>query len=164
MSVVQLLGERYLWADALCIVQDDNEMKHDQIKDMVSIFANATITIMALQGEDANYGLPGFRNLTLPRKVTQESFRLANSYDVVHLRGPDATRAWFKRGWTYQEAMFFLAMTRFGGNVHAVFSKKTSIPYPEIGSWETAEIPGLLFSPTSHSPPLSPTLALIRTA
>lgn len=66
MLVVQLLGERYLWVDAVCIVQDDEDMKHGQIKDMVSIYDNASITIMAHQGEDANYGLRGLRGISLP--------------------------------------------------------------------------------------------------
>lgn len=41
------LGFRYVWIDALCIVQDDNEGKIAEIMNMSTIYKNATATIMA---------------------------------------------------------------------------------------------------------------------
>jgi hypothetical protein len=73
---------------------------------MVSVFANASITIIAQQGEDANYGLHGLRGISLPRQISQGSFRLDKGYEVVHLRKPDTSSPWFRRGWTYQEGLF----------------------------------------------------------
>jgi hypothetical protein len=106
MSVVQLLGEQYLWVDALCIVQDDKRMKHDQIKDMAFIFANASITIMAHQGEDVNYGLRDLRGISLPRQISQEWFKVQNGYEMIQLCKPKKIYTWFQRGWTYQEVLF----------------------------------------------------------
>ena len=71
-----LLKERYLWVDALCIVQDDEQMKYDQINNMASIFANSCITIIAAEGEDANHGLRGLRGISKPRMLEQEVVRL----------------------------------------------------------------------------------------
>ncbi len=61
MLLVHRIGERYLWVDSLCIMQDDANVKHDQIAAMNTIYATAVLTIIMASGEDANYGLPGLR-------------------------------------------------------------------------------------------------------
>jgi len=47
IGIPNLLGERYLWVDRLCIVQDDAATKHSQIHHMSSIYANAHFTLVA---------------------------------------------------------------------------------------------------------------------
>ncbi len=59
MAVVSMMGERYLWTDNLCIVQDDPAWKHLQISQMDLIYSHAILTIVALSGTNANEGLPG---------------------------------------------------------------------------------------------------------
>lgn len=64
------LGFRYLWVDALCIVQDD-DMENDRlINQMHQIYNAAVATIVAYPGHHADDPLPGIsqaRNLTLNR-------------------------------------------------------------------------------------------------
>jgi len=55
------MGERYLWVDALCIIQDDSMDKEWQIARMGSIYSSAVFTIVAACGVDADAGLPGVR-------------------------------------------------------------------------------------------------------
>lgn len=53
------LGERYLWVNSLCITQDDPITQKQQIDIMDSIYASATLTIVAAAGDHADSGLPG---------------------------------------------------------------------------------------------------------
>jgi hypothetical protein len=66
-SVASLLGERYLWINALCIVQDDEETKLREINNMISIYANASVTIIAKDGYSVHYGLRGLQGVSQPR-------------------------------------------------------------------------------------------------
>lgn len=58
MKLVADIGETYLWTDLLCIIQDDPS-KADQIKAMDLIYSNSILTIVALAGPNADFGLPG---------------------------------------------------------------------------------------------------------
>lgn len=53
MTLVSALGERYLWVDALCIVQDDEEDPAMQVENMDSIYAGALLTTIAAADESA---------------------------------------------------------------------------------------------------------------
>jgi hypothetical protein len=54
IKLVADLGERFLWVDRLCIVQDDHSAKHSQLAAMATIYGKAYFTIIAAQGVDAN--------------------------------------------------------------------------------------------------------------
>lgn len=58
ITLVSELGERYLWIDSLCIVQDDETVKHGQVTNTDAIYGNASFTIIAAGGEDAGV-VPG---------------------------------------------------------------------------------------------------------
>lgn len=106
MGVVNMLGERYLWVDSLCIVQDDKEEVRDQIKNMASIFANACVTIVAAQGIDAQSGLRGVRSVSHARDLPPRIFKFGHQ-SIVHRRwNPYAVTKWEQRGWTFQEDLF----------------------------------------------------------
>jgi hypothetical protein len=51
------LGVRYLWIDALCIIQDSTEDWLEESGKMGSIFANALLTLVAAAGEHSEAGL-----------------------------------------------------------------------------------------------------------
>ena len=62
--VVEMLGERYLWVDALCILQDDQDDLAEQIPAMGQVYTRSLVTIMAAASTDSNCGLPGVSTQT----------------------------------------------------------------------------------------------------
>lgn len=70
MKLVNLLGQRYLWVDRLCICQDDAQTKHSQLHLMGDIYSNVYLTIIAANGWDADHGLRGIRGVTDARQLS----------------------------------------------------------------------------------------------
>jgi hypothetical protein len=97
------LGFRYLWVDSLCITQDDEENKLNDINQMVSIYSCAAITIVAADGSNASHGLRGTGES--PRhKAPQEILNMTPCHQVAVTHNPNMMqKAYFRRGWTFQE-------------------------------------------------------------
>jgi Heterokaryon incompatibility protein (HET) len=47
MFLTGWLGMKYFWCDRLCIIQDDGDIRMDQVKQMGEIYARAYCTIIA---------------------------------------------------------------------------------------------------------------------
>lgn len=119
MKVCAQLGERYLWADRLCIIQDDAGDKENQIDAMGDIYSSAHLVLAITHGDSMDFGIPGIGHA---REVVQ------HHEDISGLRVTNLTReiegdslaVWHTRGWTYQEAV--LAKRRlYFTNVRAFF-------------------------------------------
>ncbi len=100
------IGCRYLWVDALCLLQDSEEEKQAQINRMDEIYAHAMLTIVAAAGIDAWEGLPGVRR---DSRTVRHSERQMSGIKLS-LRTPHQYRrwairqsGWYKRAWTLQE-------------------------------------------------------------
>jgi hypothetical protein len=111
IELTRLLGERYLWIDALCISQDV-ETRSAQIANMSRIYENALLTIVAAGGSDADAGLCG---LSAVREKSESSayYKLNASVDgvLIAVTTPIPTSSllsskWNTRGWTFQERLF----------------------------------------------------------
>lgn len=57
IEVATGLGYRYLWIDAICIVQDDDEDWKQEAPRMAVVYGNATCTIHATDAPDSDRGL-----------------------------------------------------------------------------------------------------------
>ncbi|WPB02501.1 uncharacterized protein RHO25_007137 [Cercospora beticola] len=108
IQVVQAIGERYLWADRLCIIQDSPDDKAIQLTQMDNIYRRAVLTIVAaasaLDGTDK--GLPGVRKGT--RRVQQAKATIRQDFRLIQTRASVLDTAiwhsrWSTRAWTYQE-------------------------------------------------------------
>ncbi|KAL4746953.1 heterokaryon incompatibility protein-domain-containing protein [Aspergillus terricola var. indicus] len=98
------IGERYLWADMLCIIQDDPEDLQTQVKAMGEIYPSATIVLVASYGNSMEFGIPGIGH---PRNAVQQNADIAGLRvtNVLREADEDPFNVWPTRGWTYQEAV-----------------------------------------------------------
>ncbi|KAK4498994.1 hypothetical protein PRZ48_009505 [Zasmidium cellare] len=106
MDVVARLGERFLWADRLCIVQDDPRDKRIQINQMDTVYRYATLTIVAAGTSKgtSDPGLPGIRPGT--RKISQATAEIKGLHFLETNSYLDETISksrWHSRAWTFQE-------------------------------------------------------------
>ncbi len=61
ITLTQRLGPRYLWVDALCLLQNDSADLDRGVNVMDLIYEQAWLTIIAGYGHNADAGLPGVR-------------------------------------------------------------------------------------------------------
>ncbi|KAJ9613522.1 hypothetical protein H2200_003464 [Cladophialophora chaetospira] len=104
IQLVRNIGERYLWVDSLCIVQDDDSDKLGQLAIMGDIFHYAYLVVVASVGSDAYAGLPGVG----PRKrCTWQHSEVIDGIPFITtqpaVRGALKSSVWNRRGWTFQE-------------------------------------------------------------
>ncbi|KAF2165504.1 hypothetical protein M409DRAFT_24356 [Zasmidium cellare ATCC 36951] len=95
MFLTGFLGQRYLWCDRLCIVQDDPRSKHSQVQQMAYIYARSFCTIIALDNLSADSGIHGLPTLS---RLADHEKKLA-TVDVEKC-------LWPARAWTFQEELF----------------------------------------------------------
>ena len=100
------IGERYLWADILCIDYEDEEATNRELNAMGAIYAGAIITIIS----DSPEGLLGLQGVSSPRKAKQISVPFKSSLlindELVHSIGGEGAHEYRKRAWTDQEYLF----------------------------------------------------------
>lgn len=108
MGLCRNLELRYLWVDALCIRQDNEEDKLEQIRQMDAVYGNAFLTVVQASADpntDANSPLAGLSPGS--RRVQQEEAVIQGNRVILTLRPPFSTAIeqskWYTRGWTLQE-------------------------------------------------------------
>jgi hypothetical protein len=98
------IGFQYLWVDRYCIDQNDSLDKHNQIRQMDIIYANARVTIIAPTRLPEN-GLPRVAGV---ERSSQPCFDISSHRIGRTLHDPmslvDGSK-WATRGWTYQEGL-----------------------------------------------------------
>lgn len=105
IDFAEILGERYLWVDALCILQGSHASTAEQLRIMGVIYANATITIVAADG-DASDGLLGIKGVSKSRQFKQTVIPFGDEKIIVRNTGifsMDSGTPYYDRAWPYQE-------------------------------------------------------------
>ncbi|KAH7069813.1 heterokaryon incompatibility protein-domain-containing protein [Paraphoma chrysanthemicola] len=115
IRIVRSISIKYLWVDALCIVQDDTLDVSRQIGAMAGIYGDAYVTIVASSASCASEGYlhshqVSKKSVNLPFRVSQEDFGIIGAQ-------PSSQPQWIQRGiptklepineraWTLQEQM-----------------------------------------------------------
>jgi hypothetical protein len=109
MKLCALTGQKYLWVDRVCIIQDDLENKGQHLNAMAEIYAKAEFTIVAADGSHADYGLSGMGRRVEERRKHLIPFPTKTMVDeTTNTAGQDrfSGKAWSSRAWTYQEHVF----------------------------------------------------------
>ncbi|KAI1343832.1 HET-domain-containing protein [Xylariaceae sp. FL0016] len=105
------MGERYLWTDRFCIIQDDDSTKAEQIRGMDRVYNLATFTIAAALNDRSAGGLPGFARCPRDRLSSLTSPPLSADCETRtirkrrHIDYVINDSLWNKRGWTFQERL-----------------------------------------------------------
>ena len=147
MTVTATLGENYLWVDSLCIIQDDEKDMAEYIPAMASIYGDAVLTIIDVDGEEANHGLPGIRPGS--RRLQPDCFEIKGTKLVQALDQPVASfpinsSRWASRGWTFQESI--LSSRRLMFTAEQVYWECNKAIWREDSFWESAEVPPIFRS------------------
>lgn len=140
IKLCQMLGERYLWTDALCIMQDEvmydsgsgawtNADKAAQIPSMNAIYGASVLTLIAACGADSNAGLPGVHGPVSTRR-TQIVGTIGDQTYVALQEDPMTSfwaSKWAQRAWTFQE---FLLSKR-----HLIFLPDQTVFHCSVSAW-----------------------------
>ncbi|KAI1124103.1 heterokaryon incompatibility protein [Nemania abortiva] len=117
---MQKLGERYIWVDSLCIVQDSYDTKMDLIRNMDIIYGEAVCTIIAHGSMDASASLPGvWEGTRRPCRVTTTRELGEHNTEVLicspchYSLNPSI---YDSRGWTFQEQLLSRRRLVFGAD------------------------------------------------
>lgn len=160
IALVKSLGERYLWVDALCIVQDDELTKQQNIQQMDKVYSQAFATIVVLSGSDAASGIPGVRPGSRPPlpsstlSISDRSATLALDPSsaqvdpVTIVASPSqlslaiASSTWNTRAWTCQERLLSSRCIYMAANA-VYFHCRQGATHCETGKPESPAAPGL---------------------
>lgn len=102
ISLCKVLGQRYIWVDRFCIVQDDVMNKASQVQSMDRVYSEAQFTICLAINTKIGSRVPGYK--------VARTFDSAKNYFTSPLFNPtrcndcfiDGT-LWSSRCWTFQE-------------------------------------------------------------
>lgn len=68
ITLTKQLGERYLWVDPLCLIQDSTAIRRQTLQDMDQIYSQSVLTIVAGNCSSADDPLLG---ISKPREFTE---------------------------------------------------------------------------------------------
>lgn len=135
VRVARALGVKYIWIDALCIIQDDVADWEKESQAMSEIFRNSLVTIIPLRTTSSDEGFLE-RNFNLKVHYHSTKWNISGSFFLRHIpfsydNAESSIRAapsfsdrpvslelqnsvWKTRGWTFQEDMFAMRKLYFG--------------------------------------------------
>ena len=104
---VDRICERFLWIDQLCVDQEKEDQKQQQIVIMDRIFSSAHLTLINLDGPNADWGLPGVSRPLLQSSqptIALDDGQLTATF-IYSVWDNHGKSIWDSRGWTLQERL-----------------------------------------------------------
>lgn len=161
IKVTRMLHLRYLWIDALCIIQDSPEDKRREMAYMGMIYKNATVTIAAARAKFVSQGFlddwsvgdaqPAVLPLIHRTKGSVRNIKIVNT-------GFFNTNLWplESRAWALQEYLLSprLLIFGYGGPVWQCQTQKLQpiIPSNQIFNMDLQRLPDTIFPPPTRRP------------
>ncbi|PMD41170.1 hypothetical protein L207DRAFT_381700, partial [Hyaloscypha variabilis F] len=113
IELAEGLGERYIWVDSCCILQDSDLDKREFVSRMDIVYGLASVTIVNAAGNHADHGLPGVgptRRYNSQKPFHAKDVLVVDTLDPGKFgtNGIDSYlegTAWESRGWTLQEGL-----------------------------------------------------------
>jgi hypothetical protein len=117
INITKKLGLRYLWIDALCIIQDSQKDKTEEINAMGTIYQNAIITIAATSAASVE---DGFLQSFSRQHSASLAFQLPKGL-VANVAVVEKSPSWIdgpldKRAWALQEFYLSQRLLLYGVN------------------------------------------------
>ncbi|KAJ8132628.1 hypothetical protein O1611_g1003 [Lasiodiplodia mahajangana] len=114
ITVTRALRVKYIWIDAICIVQDDPDDKAIEISRMTDIYNLSYVTISASTASTCHDGFLQTRRLeTTPIRLRAEFSRIKKG-SVLLVTDPASDEPIHTRGWTMQEHLLAPRLLMFG--------------------------------------------------
>lgn len=145
IQTTKRLGLRYVWVDAICIIQDDEEDRTNEIRQMGDIYRQAYLTIVAANAARASNGFWDIRpSQASATKMQFWSSTGEVSWVWVHEDGwyGDESEPINTRCWTLQERLLSHRLAIFASHTiqlqcqHAIVNVGDSLNIPAgLGPW-----------------------------
>ncbi|OTA77272.1 hypothetical protein M434DRAFT_402379 [Hypoxylon sp. CO27-5] len=110
IEVTRILGMRYLWIDALCIIQDSKTDWLNEAGKMSSVFAGATLVLSALDAETSTDGF--LKQYRIPLAVINDEYGVQKMLPKIN--DYLLTCPLVRRGWCMQERLLATRLLHFG--------------------------------------------------
>jgi hypothetical protein len=164
ICVTRSIGQRYLWVDALCIIQDSDEDKQHEIQKMGSIYKNAMLTISAATASAVSEGFLGRQPEPLPSLKWELDVPDVGTHTIFISTALEAHLPHHPlddRGWALQESLLSPRLLVFSEqepiwHCHAVKARAPKGSYTECAVFST-RIPRWLAPNARPETPVRPT-------
>ncbi|RYP71114.1 hypothetical protein DL771_005048 [Monosporascus sp. 5C6A] len=168
ITITKRLGLRYVWIDALCILQDSKRDWEIEAKRMGPVYRDAAVTISASASTGSTDGIlkraedtpspePVSLRVSAGEGAQQEVLVTMKDLNEEDLGRLDMSGPLSSRGWTFQESVLSLRLLHYG---------KRQIYWQCRQGYQAADgvPPGLRYPESSHYPVFSTLLSSDRGA
>ncbi|KAI1177682.1 heterokaryon incompatibility protein-domain-containing protein, partial [Nemania sp. FL0916] len=151
-DVCRAVGVRYLWVDAVCIIQNDKRDWEQEASRMCNVYRNATLTICSLSSSSCTQGFLSKRshgiNIPFRSRISPDivgHYTLRNSMLYAKDSGltgyswddDNIEAVWGTRAWTFQENQLSRVSLLFGKRKLHIVSRRGIISEGETGYLNT---------------------------